>query len=230
MRTKAALALLAITLIAGGSAFFLNAREQPVRRPYPKATPPPPPSPIYEPSNEKVPTEEEIELALAMHEDLLLGKVARALETRDPQERETAFALLLPELLQVAPERVVELFDRQKGEPRDALRAEIASQWVTQDRDAAMRWMESLEPAERQAAAYDAVRALAPVAPDQAIHVADAFGIGRDDGFIDKLMLVWASDNIHQVERWMATLPEGPRTDALRTTLERARRQIRDRG
>jgi hypothetical protein len=231
MRLKTtAFAIVALTLLAGGSALFLNAHEQP-RRPYPKASPPPPPSPIYTPSSEKAQSAEEIDLAAAMHVDLLLGQVGRALATRDAQAREAAFTFLLPELIQVAPHRVVELFEELEGEPRATLRTELACQWVMQDRDAAMRWLASLEGVERRDAAYAAVRTLAPVAPDQAIHVAQAFDIGRDDGFLAHLMQVWASDDIHQADRWMETQPTGPRTDELRVPLERARRQIsRERG
>ncbi len=231
MRLKTtAFAILALTLLAAGSAFFLNAREQP-RRPYPKAAPPPPPSPIYTPSPENAQSAEEIDLAAAMHVDLLLGQVGRALVRRDEQAREAAFAFLLPELIQVAPDRVVDLLEELAGEPRDTLRTELARQWVTQDRAAAMRWMASLTEAERRDAAYAAIRTLAIVAPDQAIHVAQAFDIGRDDGFLAHLMHVWASDNILQVERWMATQPAGPLTDELRVPLERARRHNpRERG
>jgi hypothetical protein len=229
MRTKALLATVVLSLVVGGSALYLHAREEP-RRPYPKATPPPPPSPIYIPSTDKVPTEAEVDLALAMYDDRLLAEVARALQTRDAQAREGAFAFLLPQLLDSVPQRVVELFDRQEGEARETLRAEMARQWVSRDRDAAMKWMASLDEPERRIAAWQAVHALALVAPDQAVHVADAFGIGRDDGYLARLMNEWASDNIHQVERWLATQPAGPRTDELRAPLERARKLARDRG
>ncbi len=229
MRTKVILAFVAFTLLAGGSAFFLEAGEQP-RRPYPKATPPPPPSPIYTPSPDRVPTSEEVDLALAMRDDLQLAQLDRALGSRDPQAREAAFTFLLPALIQTVPRRVVDLLARQDGEARDTLRTELARQWITQDRDAAMRWMAALPPEERRVAAYAAVRTLADVAPDQAIHVADAFDIGRDDGYLTHLVQVWASENINQVDRWMETQPRGPRTDELRAPLERVRRNRRERG
>src|SRR5262245_39067566 len=115
MRTKTLLATVALSLVVGGSALFLNAREQP-RKPYPKATPPPPAAPVYIPSTDKVPTEAEVDLALAMRDDVLLGTVARALDTRDAQAREAAFSFLLPQLIDTIPQRLVELFDRQTGE------------------------------------------------------------------------------------------------------------------
>ena len=66
-------------------------------------------------------------------------EIERALVARDPQQRETAFNFLLPELLQAEPQRVVDMVARQEpGEARDALRDEVARQWITRDRDAAI--------------------------------------------------------------------------------------------
>ncbi len=85
---------------------------------------------------------------------------------------------LLPERIEVAPGRAVALVARQKpGEARDVLRMEVARQWITRDRDAAIRWIKSLDEPERGAAAYDAVRVLRPIAPAQATYVADVFEI-----------------------------------------------------
>lgn len=222
MRTKSLIAVVALTFLVGGSAFFLGAGEQPRRR-YPKATPPPPPSPIYTPSPDRVLTEREVDLALAMREDTQLGALARALHSGDAQAREAAFTFLLPALVQETPARVAELVQTSRGEPRDTLRTELARQWIVTDRDAAMRWMASLERAEQRDAAYTAVRELSVMAPDQAIYVADAFGVGRDDGYLAHLVRIWIDENANQVERWVTTQPVGARTSELRGLIERAR-------
>jgi hypothetical protein len=222
MKPTSIATLVLATLIAIGSACWIGAREPPTRKPYPKATPPPPASPIYTQSPESAPSLEDIEREAREHDARLEAAIERALYSRDPTARETAFTFLLPEMIQVVPERAVALHARQKpGEPRDVLRMEIARQWITRDRDAAIRWIESLQEPERRAAAFDAVRELTPVAPEQAIYVADAFGIGRDDGFIDGLVRNWAKDNAREVQRWLATQPEGARTSALRAHLTR---------
>ena len=84
----------------------------------------------------------------------------------DPQQREAAFTFLLPELIQVEPERVVAMFDRQKpGEARETLRSEMARQWTVRDFHAAVAWMKSLDEHERRASANTAVKSIAPYAP-----------------------------------------------------------------
>jgi hypothetical protein len=226
MKPSSIATLVIATLVAIGSACWLGAREPPTRKPYPKATPPPPASPIYTQSRESAPSLEDIEREAREHDARLEIDIERALHARDGQARETAFTFLLPELIQVAPERVIALVARQKpGEPRDVLRMEVARQWITRDRDAAMRWIRSLAEPERRAAALDAVNGLTPVAPEQAIYVADAFDIGRDDGTIDGLVRNWAKDNASEVQRWLATQPEGARTAQLRATMASAARQ-----
>jgi hypothetical protein len=222
MKPTSIVTLVVATLIAIGSACWLGAREPPTRKPYPKATPPPPASPIYTQSRETAPSLEDIEREAREHDARLEIDIERAVHSRDATMRETAFVFLLPELIQVAPDRAVALVARQKpGEPRDTLRMEVARQWITRDRDAAMRWIGSLEEPERGAAAQDAVRELTPVAPEQAIYVADAFGIGRDDGAIDRLVRNWAKDNANEVKRWLETQPEGARTTQLRAHVMR---------
>jgi len=167
-----------VTLFGVGTTFWLSAHEG--RRHWPKPTPPPPPSPIYTPSNERVPTAEEIALQAQGHNQMLELVIERALVVNGPQQRETAFTFLLPELIQVEPKRVVDLVARQKpGEARDVLRSEVARQWIAQDPEAAVAWMKSLSNDERRATARAAVDAIAAHSPDEAIELADEFGLGK---------------------------------------------------
>ena len=160
------------------------------------------------------------------HRDLLALEIERALVSRNPPQRETAFTYLLPELLQADSARVVAMLERQEpGEARDALRTAVARLWIVQDRAAAIGWMKSLDAPERRASADSAVQALAAIAPDQAIYVADEFGIGRDNGYLEHLVQIWATENLVAAERWIAAQPAGPATDQLRARIERVREQ-----
>ncbi len=117
---------------------------------------------------------------------------------------------------------------QEPGEARDALRTEVARQWITRDRDAAVGWMKSLEnEAERQQSAETAVASLAAIAPEQAIYVADQFGIGRDNGYLEHMVQMWAEGNINEAERWLASQPDDARTAPLRARIERVREQKR---
>lgn len=228
------LSIIAVTVVAlfaaVGTAYRLDAREP--KKPYPKATPPPPPSPVFTESKELAWTEEQIAAQARDHNAQLQQAIERAL-TAGPQQREAVFTFLVPELLQFEPQRLVDLLARQQGEPRDALRDELARQWITRDRDAAIGWMRSLEDeAERAQAAKAAVDSLAPIAPEQAIYVADQFGVGRDNGYLERLVQLWAEASIAEAERWLATQPDDARTAPLRARIERVRDQQKspDRG
>jgi hypothetical protein len=219
-------AITAVALFASiGSAYWLDAREP--KKPYPKATPPPPPSAVFAPSKERAPTAEEIEQQARDHNAKLELAIERALAARDPHQRETAFTFLLPELLQVDPARVVEMVARQSpGEARDALRSEVARQWITRDRDAAVGWIKSLnDEAERRQSAQTAVDSLAAIAPGQAVDVADQFGIGRDNGYLEHMVQMWAEGNLDEAEQWLASQPDDARTAPLRARIERVREQ-----
>lgn len=219
-------ASVALTILALGATFgrgALDAQEK--RKPWPKATPPPPPSPIYIPVKEDVPTEEQIAAEAESHNRDVAMQIERSLSSQDPHRREAAFTYLVPELLQLEPQLLLEMLERQKpGEARDVLRTEIARQWISTDRDATIAWMKSLESAERQPAAYIAVKTIAAAAPEQAVYVADQFGLGREDGYVEKLVQDWAVAEPEEAERWLAAQPDGPRKRRLAAQIEGARR------
>jgi hypothetical protein len=178
--TVRTITIAAVTVVAlfsaVGSAYYLDAREP--RQPYPKATPPPPPSPLFTPSKEPVPDERQIEALARDHNAHVEQAIEGALRARDPLRLEAAFTFLLPELLQLEPERAVGLVARlEPGEARDALRDEIARQWITRDRDATIDWLKSFgDERERAHAVRQAIDALVAIAPEQAGYVAEQFG------------------------------------------------------
>jgi hypothetical protein len=171
--------LLAAALVALGAACGPSANEV---RHWPKPTPPPDASPIYHDVQEHIPTEEEIERQALEHPAQLESSVESALRGGDAAQRETAFVFQLPELLQVAPGRVVALHARlEPGEARDQLRTEIARLWIGRDPRAAVSWMKSLDGEERRAAVVVAATELAPYAPREATQLLDQFGLGGEE-------------------------------------------------
>jgi hypothetical protein len=66
-----------------------------------------------------------------------------------------------------------------------------------------------------------AMRTLAATAPAEAIEVADEFGIGRNDGSLEHLVQIWATEKPHEAMRWLEAQPAGdPRTLQLRARIE----------
>ncbi len=167
--------LVSTAMIAAGMACWVHAAEP---RKWPKATPPPPPSPIYHDLKEVMPTEEEIARAAEEHTARLQQEIEQALANKDKDRIEAVFVFLLPELLQVEPDRVVAMVAAQKpGESRDRLRDAVARQWVVMDLRAATDWMKSLEDADRRAAAKTALTTLRPIDPSQATLLAQELSV-----------------------------------------------------
>jgi hypothetical protein len=180
MRNPFITSLLAVTLITLSTAC---SPEEGYKRPkvWPKPTEPPPASPIYHDVDEKMPSEEEIERAAGEYYSILETELERALMGNDLVRRETVFVHILPELLQVEPDRVIALHARLKpGEPRETLGTEIAQLWASSDAPAAARWMRTLEEDERRSAAMAAVTTLAPWEPRAALQIADEFDLEKE--------------------------------------------------
>jgi hypothetical protein len=148
-------------------------------------------------------------------------QIESALVSTDAGRRETAFDGLLPELLRTEPARLVDMVSRQPpGDSRDALRDELARQWIAWDTEAAVVWLQSLGE-ERAAGARVAVRALAAVSPAQAIDVADRLGVGRDDGSVEHILQIWAVESPREARRWVENQPDSAHTAQLRARLPR---------
>lgn len=176
MRPTSIVPLLLATLIGVGAAFWLDAKE--ARKPWPKATPPPPPSPIYMLSKEVAPGEAEIVEMARGHNQRLEDAIGRALNEKDAGQREAAFTFVLPELVQVDPDRVVTMVEKlEPGEARDTLRTEVTRQWIARDPGAAIRWMKTLPEEERRASARTAIESIMAHSPGEARKLSDEFGV-----------------------------------------------------
>ena len=155
-----------------------------------------------------------------------LLEIERALVSSDPLVRDAAFNVALPELLDSQPAWVMDLVARQQGETRDALRDEVVRLWIRKDRDAALMWMGTFESeAERRAGATIAMRTLAAIEPAQAIAVADQFDVGRDDGSLEHIAQIWATEDPEAATKWLETQPDNARTAPLRARIEQVREQ-----
>jgi len=166
-----------VTLLGLGATFCTDASEKP-RRHYPKPTPPPPPSPIYTESTEPVLNEEQIAEMAATHNARLADELERALLSNDSDRREAAFVFILPELVQVDAQRVVDMVARQpRGEPRDTLRTALTRAWIARDPVAATKWMKTHPHQERRASGAAAVDFIYPQSPTDAAALADELGM-----------------------------------------------------
>jgi len=224
MNRTSIITLVAVTLAGIGTVLWLHATEP--RKPWPKPTPPPPASPVFIPSKEHASSVEEIEREALSHYYQLELAIERSLVAKDPQQRETAFTFLLPELLQVEPKRIVALVAKQEpGDVRDLLRDEVARVWIQADERAAVDWIKTLDGAERSSAANTAVAVIASRDPAGAIELADELGVGRDDGSLEHLVQIWAIEDPEAAWRWIETQPDGPRTEQLRARIKQARAQ-----
>jgi hypothetical protein len=132
--------------------------------------------------DEWIPSEEDIEREARDHNALLTVEVEKALGTADIVRRETVFVHIVPELLQVEPQRLIDLHARlEPGRQREMLCAEIAGQWTNSDPAAAARWMKSLEGGERRHAAVAAVTSVAFHDPRAALAMADELGVQHEE-------------------------------------------------
>jgi len=221
-RRKTLPAVFALSVAGAGALALLLSKEAVV-----KVEPAPAPQ-----SLRSRPTAEAQPLTAESHQGLhetggqRLLEIERALVSNNPQQRDAAFGVALPELLKLDPASVIELVARQEGETRNILRDEVVRLWIRQDRDAAVIWMGSFEQEwERKASATVAMRTLAAINPAQAVAVADEFDVGRDDGSLEHIVQIWATENFDECARWLATRPDNPQTAQLRARVEQVRAQ-----
>lgn len=224
MRVTVSLAALIAVLTAVSAAHFLDTRVADKPQPQSAARVP---APVHSPTIQSTPSVNEIVSSARERNQQLALAIERALVSRDLRHRETAFNFILPELLREEPDRVIAMVARQElGEARDSLRDEVARQWIRKDRDAAIEWMSSLDQADRVASATIATRTLAAINPAQAIAVADQFGVGRDDGSLEHMVQIWATEKPDEAQRWLKLQPpDEPRTLQLRARIEDAHRE-----
>lgn len=225
MRVTVSLAALIAVLTAVSAAHLLDTHD--ANKPHPQSAVQVPTA-IHSPMMQSAPPANVIASTAQERNRQLALEIERALVSRESHHRETVFNFVLPELLREEPDRVIAIVARQgPGEARDALRDEVTRQWITKDRDAAIEWMHSLDQRDRTASATIATRTLAAIDPAQAIAVADQFGVGRDDGSLEHMVQIWATEKPDEALRWIEGQPPGePRTAQLRARIEHVRSML----
>lgn len=180
MNVTAIAAIVCASLITAGTAYWVDTGEPP-RRPYPKPTPPPPASNVFEESKEPAPSPEDVERYIAERPEQLQREIERALKGNDGRQVEAVFTFLLPELLQIDPGRVETMVARAEGRAREVLIVEVARLWIGRDAHGAMQWMESLKAgAEQRLAAREAIDSVDSYDPHLARTIARRFDFRRD--------------------------------------------------
>jgi hypothetical protein len=222
VRITVSLAALIAVLTAVSASHFATTRDADELHPQSDARVP---APVRSPTMQSAPSADEVASDAQERNRQLAMTIERALVSRDAQYRETVFNFILPELLREEPDRVIAMVTRQEpGEARDALRDEVARQWITKDPGAAVEWMNSLEQVDRTTSATIAMRTLAAINPAHAIAVADQLGVGRDDGSLEHMVQIWATEKPEEAMRWIEGQPPAdPRTAQLRARIEHAR-------
>jgi len=168
--------------ICVAAALLLGATD-PKNKPWPKPTPPPPPSPIYQDSREPSPSTDGIGAQVSTRYPMLEREIEHALVAGDARRRETVFTFLLPELIQIEPNRAAAMFARQPpGEARDTLRTEMTLQWLARDPESAVEWMKSLPEGDRRASALAAVQSIKAIDPRLAMRLASEFDLRLQKG------------------------------------------------
>jgi hypothetical protein len=176
---------LSATVLAAGTACWLQASEP---RRWPKPTPPPPPSPIYHDVDEPMPTPEDIARVAEQHTARLQREIEQALAGQDRDRIEAVLVFLLPELLQVEPQRVVSMVaGLAPGRARDRLRDAVARQWVVMDQRAATEWIRTLEGDDRRASARQALMTLRPIDPVQATLLVKELALERLEESLERV-------------------------------------------
>jgi hypothetical protein len=178
-------AMVSATVLAAGAACWLQASEP---RRWPKPTPPPPPSPIYQDVDEPMPTPEEIARVAEQHTARLQREIEQALAGQDRDRVEAVFVFLLPELLQMEPQRVVGMVAAlAPGRARDRLRDAVARQWVVMDPRAATEWIKTLEGDDRRASARQALTTLRPIDPARATVLVKELALERLEESLERV-------------------------------------------
>lgn len=223
-RISAIAGSIALVAAATGAMVLLGTGKE---RP-PESASPPPAEASFAASAARATTPAEFRDAPPTRNEQIALAIERALVARNPHQRETAFAFLVPELIELDPDRIVAMVARQEqGETRIALRDEVVRAWIVRDRAAAVEWLSTFEDeGERKACAMIAMRTLAASSPPLAIEVADQFAIGRGDGSLEHLVQIWATEKPEEAMRWIDTQPPAdPRTAQLRARIDLVRAQ-----
>jgi hypothetical protein len=102
------------------------------------------------------------------------------------------------------------------GQVRDELLQYTAHTWSSIDLTGAIAWVKAVEDTEeRRVAAGQIVSQVARSDPAHAIEVSDQLGIGRNDGTVERIAALWATQNLDEALHWVEAQPAGKQRDQL---------------
>lgn len=147
----------------------------------------------------------------------LIREIEQALVSVDDNERDRVYMQLLPELISRDANAAARLVEKTApGQVRTELLGHVARLWAATDIDGAISWASRLkDEADRTTAATEMTTQLARTHPGNAIEVADLFAIGRDNGSVEHMAQMWATENLDAALKWVHGQPPGPRRDQL---------------
>jgi len=102
------------------------------------------------------------------------------------------------------------------GPIREQLLRRTAHTWSTVDLQGAIAWAKGVnDDDERGIAAFEIASQVGQTDPGRAIEVSDALGIGRNDGTVEHIAQLWATQNLQAALEWTAAQPPGPQRDQI---------------
>jgi hypothetical protein len=144
-------------------------------------------------------------------------EIERALVSVDAAQREHAYTELIPALIKLDPTAMKSVVERApSGQVRDELLQYTAYTWSSIDLTGAIVWVKAVEDnEERRVAAGQVVSQVARSDPAHAIEVSDELGIGRNDGTVERIAALWATQNLDEALHWVEAQPPGKQRDQL---------------
>lgn len=218
--------LLVATLVTGllaGSAMYdmpgRHTQQHPVRS-APPSLPPSPEKLVTPRLAQKVPTAERpVTRSRSREEQVrqLRLEIERGLLSVDDGRRDRAYRQLLPALIKLDSAAVEQLVASwPAGQGREELLRNTAHAWSTVSVDGAVDWASRMkEDDERSVVVTEITSQVAQGDPARAIGISDQFGIGRKDGTVERMVQLWATENLQESLRWAENQLQGPRRDQL---------------
>jgi hypothetical protein len=103
----------------------------------------------------------------------------------------------------------------EPGPMRDELLRQMTRAYAALDAAEAMDWIAELPDDDRNLTAKELSAQIARYDVASAIEVADRFHVGRDDGTLEHLVQLWATEAPAAAQTWIEAQPPGPEREQL---------------
>jgi hypothetical protein len=144
-------------------------------------------------------------------------EIGRALASADDADHERAYTQLLAQLIAIDPDAMKHLVANYPAGPiREQLLRRTAHTWSAVNLQGAIAWAKEVnDDGERVEAAAEIVSQVGQADPGHAIEVSDALGVGRNDGTVEHIAQLWATQNLQSALDWTEAQPPGPQRDQI---------------